>query len=339
MKNVNKIVCVVAALYLVGLVAVAPIATAQGGDRPVSISAEGTPTVKGTSAAGRLAPETATAQVTAKFVVTVPGPSACVGQLITVSYKVLEKPAYATITLAPGSEAKPFTGGQSGNQADQFASSGGYAWSGWETQAVVAFTRSAPAFQDIPIKIEATVTAGAGTSSGCTATGSGTKAIGETSIKADYLPSIQILPDAIIQTSGQNKKVLFPITVINFSNGPTRVAGEVIERTKGLNAVVPPAELFLESKATSGEKAQNTQQVFVTVLTPNKNGYTNKVYSFDAVFRARSDTAGQDLLTSEISVPLSVKVQGVYVPGFDSTMMIAGLGIALVGLSVRRRHE
>ena len=75
-------------------------------------------------------------------------------------------------------------------------------------RATIAFTRDAPAFRDVPIIIQAQLQAANQAQEGCTVTGTpSTRA--ETTIKPDYLPSIQVLPSDILQTSGQNKRVLF----------------------------------------------------------------------------------------------------------------------------------
>lgn len=338
-----RIPLVAAALALVAVSVLSPLAVAQNqADRALTITLD-TSSGKGLKAIlpdnkPRLMPELDQARVSADFVVTVPGPSGCVGGQITVTYDLVKLPPGVIATLSPRVSTQPYSGGEQANDAvPSYAAGAPHAIDGWHTEAVVMFQRTVPAFADQVITIKATAAGGGGGGEGCTAVDSQSTEVG-IPIRADYMPNMQYSPDAIIQTSGQNKKVTFPITVTNYGNGATRVVTTVSD-AKGLETLQPPGEFLVDSKAMSGQAAQDTVRTSITVLTSTDTGYTNKVHAFTATFRARSDTAGQDLVTQEITIPFSIKVQGVYVPGFDAPIGLAALGIGLVGLASRRRRD
>lgn len=341
MNNAKRIAIGFTILFVASIFAMLmPTGVAQAQDQPLRVNEVVKPNVKIEENKALLFPETRQAEIDYKFGVKIPPLSGCTVD-ITVTFKYLpgEESAYSTAVLSPQQLIKTFDTGDSAAPVP-FVNPSGSEVTGFDTTLTVSFFRNAPAFQDAKFKVQATALASASTSDSCNV-GDSQPTDSEASLKPDYLASMSIQPSSIIQTSGQNKRVLFPVKIVNFGNGPTRVITTIVEKTQGLNAVQPPAEVLLESKATQGDQALNQQDIFITVLTPNNNGYTNKVYSFDATFKAKADTSETgSFAEQEITVPFSLKVQGVYVPGFDSVSLIAALGVGLLGLSrMRRRLE
>jgi hypothetical protein len=340
MKFAKTTTAAIAVLFIAGLlVTVAPVSTAQG-EKKLKVDQVGSYVVKdeGQLNAGRLPPEIATLRIELNFKVTIPPVGACI-DTITVTYTPPASTAQASIHVSPPSETKAFKG-----QSDGVPVSGaqGSEIEGFKATITVQLTRSAPAFSAINIPVTVRATGGGGsTSSGCGLTPS--DAIQAVAVVVpDYAARVQYVPKTYTASTGQNKQVVFSINMINFSNGPTRVKTSIVEKTKGLESILPPVDTLLESKATSGPQARDTQEIFITARTPHSNGYTNKVYTFEAHFMATADAGGSTgkMAEDEKVVTMSVKVQGVYVPGFDATSLVAALGIALLGLNlVRRRRQ
>jgi hypothetical protein len=89
--------------------------------------------------------------------------------------------------------------------------------------------------------------------------------------------------------------------------------------------------------AAGGPAAMYKTVRSIEVQTPHDNGYSNGIYTFTLKFRSQFDGAAPgQLLTDEQVVAFSVQVQGVYVPGFDPTMLFGALGVGL--LVLRRRN-
>lgn len=321
------------------LLAMVPLATAQSAaDKPLLIGAL-TPEVNiiGDGASkGLVTPETGRAEIKFKFDVTVPGPSACVGNSIRVDYKIVNEIGVGIATISPSAQTQPYRGSE--GEAGGFVGETPNVVHGWETTVTVVFDRTAGAFKTYPITISAQPFGGAGAQQTCSAT-DGLLISSPAQLTVDYFPSLNYLPTQVLQKTGQNKQIGFPVRIVNFSNGPTRVSATIgAEGTGGLSVSPPLGEVYLESKATNGPTADVEETVAITVLTPSKNGYTNKVHSFGIKFHARSDTAG-DHLVHDVPMVFTVKIQGVYVPGFDVTSMVGALGVALLGIGFARRRD
>jgi len=320
------------AAFLISFLAIfVPPAVAQSGQARVEISPKGSPVDIGDD--NRLDPEAELAKVTWDVKVTFPGvPGGCTSSY-TVKYETAAKPTYSTVVLSPGAHA----GTVGATQGAVYTSQTTESTKVFNPSMTISITREAPAFKDEEYKLKATVEFPTNTN-GCSLTGD--NAVGSASIKNDYLALTNVVPSQYFQKAGQNKKVIFPIDVFNIGNGPSRVKVDIIPLGKNrLDSVIPPAELRLESRAQKGASALFKAPTRIEAQTPHSNGYTNSIYSFQAKFSTSYDGAGENTATDETSVTLSVQVQGVYVPGFDSVGMLAALGIALAGMGVLRRKQ
>lgn len=281
---------------------------------------------------GRLLPETGVASLKVVATVTFAPASGCVIP-VKVTFTVKAKPSYASAVMNPS--VKTVTFGQqaqvTGGTPEQKAA---------ESELIITVTRDAPAFKDEEYKINAKAEAATPTQgSGCnlaTADSDGAR-----TVKNDYLPLTQINPSTLFIKAGQNKKIAFPVEIINLGNGPTlvRLATEQPFKNK-LDAVNAGAELHLESRASKGAAALFKITRSVEAITPHNNGYTNQIYQFNVKFNSEFDGAASgQLQTKETVVSFSVQVQGVYVPGFDPFSVIAAIGLGLLGAAGLRRKR
>ncbi|HEX9815554.1 MAG TPA: hypothetical protein VGB18_01125 [Candidatus Thermoplasmatota archaeon] len=276
----------------------------------------------------RLLPETGRYVGKVKVTITADTGNGCIST-VQLTYKPTN-PGYSTVIFNPPSQTVTLTTTAPGAPA---VSSAPTTTQAQDVDMIVVTNRNAPAFEDgkYEVKVDAT---GGSPQTGCTLT-TGT-ATGSTVIKNDYLPLTLLNPSQLYIKSGQNKKVVFPVEVQNLGNGPTRVKVEATQPNKNkLDAVSVGAEIRLESK-TRGAAAQFKQTRNVEVQTPHANGYSNSIYQFNVKYTSAFDgTASGALATDEQTISLAVQVQGVYVPGFDPTLLIGALGIGM--LLLRRR--
>lgn len=318
--------------FLISFLAIfVPSAAAQSGAVVVIVDMK-SPTNLGED--NRLDPESELGEipvtVTLKFP---PTPGGCTSQWFA-KIEQAGKPGYASAVVSPpqqsgniGSTAGPVYGAQQAEASVTLP----------PIKMIISVTRDAPAFKDEEYKLKVTVTLPQNTN-GCSITsGEGTGAI---TVKNDYLPLTNVVPAQYFQKAGQNKKVIFPIDVFNIGNGPSRVKVDIIPLGKNrLDSVIPPAELRLESRSVKGASALFKSATKIEAQTPHSNGYTNSIYSFQTKFTTAYDGPGENTAQDETTVTLSVQVQGVYVPGFDSVSMVVALGIALLGFGAYRRRK
>lgn len=326
----------VAVLFGTFVLALATSVEAQA-NRELIISPRGTPQITGL-VNNRLAPETALATVNFGWTMTIQGPSQCVGVPMKATYALLESPAYAPASVSTAFETRTYVGGGDNNPASGVAGTEPESYDDLILAIAVAVTRDAPAFEPIRIVVQATPTAGKGSQQDQCSIINGPAVTQEVFLIPDYLPSISYIPDSTILKTGQNKQIAFPIRMINFGNFPSRVSTELVGGTGGL-AVNTPPEIFIDSKVTGGATAKNEERVNIGIITAGKNGYTNKVYSFQVKFIGKADSTGTNLQTQPVGpMSFTVKVQGVYVPGFDASSVLSALGIGLLGLGFMRRR-
>jgi len=315
-----------AALILTTMVIFVPSAAAAATKLEVTIEPDsGLPN-------NRLLPETGSATSKVKVRVTYEAATACI-VTVQLTYKATN-PAYATVVFNPPSRTVTLKSDTASGQPVS-----GVAPDYEDAEAVdmiVTTNRNAPAFEDgkYDVKVDAT---GSQAQSGCNVEQS--SATGSTTIKNDFLPLTVINPTSLFVKSGQNKKVIFPVEVQNLGNGPTRVKVEATQPNKNkLDAINVGAEIRLESRAGKGAAAVFRQTRNVEVQTPHANGYSNSIYQFNVKYTSAFDGAATGTLaTDEQTIAFAVQVQGVYVPGFDPTLLIGALGIGL--LFMRRRTK
>jgi hypothetical protein len=285
---------------------------------------------------GRLPPETSWVHVRFSFNVIVPSLTGCT-TLITLELKPPANSAHATYVLSPMHITRSFNG--SSGPLGAVASPNGNTMAGWQSTLTVRLTRDAPAFQQVEFAVQARARTDArNATDGCTVQDSDWVS-SRSSVVADYMPRMAYQPRSYSMSAGPNGQVVFRVEASNLGNGPTRLTTSIVERTPGLEGVAPPIDLLLESP-TSGKSARNVEDVQITVRTPPKNGYTNKIYTLEAHFLARPDISGHtgDVATEASVVTLTLKVQGVYVPGFDASSLIAAAAVAGLGLTLTRRR-
>lgn len=289
---------------------------------------------------GRLLPETGQAVMTVKASVTVDAASACIEQ-IELTYRVLAAPDYASVVLNPSSQLISL-GSDDPNTPDLPTT--GAASKTYEAEDVlmmVSTTRAAPAFEDGKYEIEVEAKAGMVNPSadGAKACNLG-KSVGKGSatVKNDYLPTTILNPSLLFVKTGQNNKILLPIEILNNGNGPTRITLEASQPgAEKLGSISVGSEVRLESRTGRGPQAFYKTTRNIEVMTPHGNGYTNSIHVFTLKVKSSFDgTASGTLQTDEQVLTFAVQVQGVYVPGFDPTLLIGALGLGLVVL--RRRH-
>jgi hypothetical protein len=271
-----------------------------------------------------LQPEVGLVEVPMTVTLKIPPATGCTAN-IQVEY-VADGPPYSTPVMTPGGnsfvyeseEAAPFIAPTPDEEV-------------FNPKLVVSTSRDAPAYATADYEV--TVTVKLTPSANCNMDGSSSKQ--RVQIKNDYFPLIEAIPQQTTLKAGQNSQVRFPIDITNFGNGQTRINSDVTyQSTSELDALIPPSSFVVESKAQQGTAAKDTKTVYVTARTPHNNGYTNSIYSFSADFTgeyAGTKPAGEPT-TDKQSVFLSLQVQGVYAPGFDPTMLIGALGVALLGM-------
>lgn len=289
---------------------------------------------------GRLMPETGRAVLLVNVDVTVNAAGACL-ESIQLSYRVLGAPAYASIVFNPSSTSIQVGGEGEGGLPPPPVTAASETYAAPPVEMIVSTTRVAPAFDDAKYEIE--VKAAAGKVTGSSDGGNHACNVGEAlgtgaaTIKNDYLPVTVLNPAILYMKAGQNKKVLLPVEIANFGNGPTRITMEASQPNKEkLEAANVGAEVRLESRAQRGPSALYKAMRNIEVQTPHDNGYTNSIYVLQVKFSSSFDgTAAGRLQTDEQVLLFSVQVQGVYAPGVDPMLLI---GVLAAGLVVRRRR-
>lgn len=332
MKSTKRLAYGLTILWFASLaVAIAPTATAQQENALGVISVSQTLDTTKLNA-GRLPPETVQVDVKFIFRVQVPTATACPFANILIKYDFREEMSWAEAADASLST------NQDQFFYDQQKAAGNSDFGPFETTLSVKVNRNAPAFQTGTYIVTATAQPTSQTAQGCNLKKSDPKEV-NARITNDYIPIMEYQPVKYVQKSGQNKEVLYIVKMTNFGNAQTKVTTAVPELPKGIDAIVPPAQLTLDSRAESGDKAVYFKDAPITLRTPSTNGYTNDLRSFTAYFTATSTTTGVDIPVDEQQITFSVQIQGVYVPGFDPSSAIASLGIGLVLLGFARRRR
>ena len=290
---------------------------------------------------GRLMPETGQSVLSVKASVSVNAASACIEQIL-LTYRVIGSPPYSSVVLSPSTRLISL-GNDDDPASPELPATGATSktYHAEEVFMMVTTSRQAPAFEDGTYEVEVEAKAGqvSGSTDGAHACNVGS-AIGKgsTTIKNDYLPSTMLNPSLLFVKTGQNSKILLPIEITNNGNGPTRVTIEASQTGKErLSAISVGSDLRLESRASRGPQAFYKTTRNIEVQTPHSTGYENSIYMFTVKVQSVFDgTASGTLQSDEQVLTFAVQVQGVYVPGFDPTLLIGALGVGLVVL--RRRN-
>lgn len=289
---------------------------------------------------GRLLPETGQAVLTIGTSVTVNAASACIEQIL-LTYRVLSAPDYASVVLSPSTRLITLEDEEALVPEVPTTGASSKTYEAEDVLMMLSTTRAAPAFEDGKYEIEVEAKAGQVNASadGAHACNLG-KSVGKgsTTVKNDYLPTTLLNPAVLFVKTGQNNKIVLPIEITNSGNGPTRVTLEASQPgTEKLGAISVGSEIRLESRASRGAQAIYKTTRNIEVQTPHGNGYTNTIHVFTVKIRSSFDgTASGALQTDEQVLTFAVQVQGVYVPGFDPSLLLGALGLGVVVL--RRRH-
>lgn len=316
-----------ASLLLAAMAIFVPTAAAQAGSIQITCAIP-TSDAKAVSEK-RLLPETDALTFPVSCDVTLSAGGTCIVP-VTVEWTPGPKPNYATISFNPSAKTETFDPPTPpATQVKKVIS----------TSVTITVNRQAPAFQDGSYQINAKAKGSPSTQGGCSVVEATASPVSFT-VKPGYLPLTQISPSLLFAKAGQNKKVGFPVEIQNLGNGPTLVSLGYTQPGKNkLDSINPGAELRLKSIPTDGASSPWKATRTIEVLTPHSNGYTNSIYTFLVTFKSEFDGTGTDLATKETTVSFSVQVQGVYVPGFDPSLALLGLGIALSGIAVARRKS
>ena len=234
---------------------------------------------------------------------------------VPIEYKVTKQPAWAAVTISPGSDVIALTQGSGG----QFIGSKTF------TVSVTA-NDQAPAFQSDTIEI--TVTAKPTVPN--TPQKSAAQAV---PIQADFFSILDVQLAQAIQQDRPQSTVTFPLRITNLGNGNTKVNFAIAEGGNPQNLNAPlPIPITLQSKQAGGNAIM--AEVPLQIQLPYQNGYMNEVgvvtYKITSNYALDSKLKGD-----ETTLSVLVTTKGFYVPGPGPILML-GL-LAAVAMVLRRR--
>lgn len=329
-----KLLALAATLALLLLNVVAPLGAAQNQDptrTPIGVRVEFSLKDDRQLNNGRLPVESATVKYTVKAVLTFSPATAC-ETIVTVRFQPLAVPGYAYVTLSPEQVAKSVRFKAGNTDTGGVAPAGGSET--FETDLAVSLSRLAPALEDVKIQVRADAAPnGANT---CNVSPGSEK--GTLTVKPDYLPIMLYTPANQILKTGQNSGANFIIRMSNLGNGPTKVdiQAEATGKHKLESLLVPPTQTL--DARSQGPTARTEQEIRLQLRTPFDNGYQNRYYQLEATFDASYDGHLTNGARDVQTLPLTIQVQGVYVPGFD-VVPLAAACLAAVGLVTLRRRR
>lgn len=198
----------------------------------------------------------------------------------------------------------------------------------------IGLTQKAPAFQPTTVGFDVHVQKNH--------TNGTTSELGPVQANVTLTPGYFNLFNARLETkiaeAGPDEAVTFPLTIENFSNGPTEFTFRLTNEEaipEGFEPVVP-SKIVLESNATGGTKTSAT--VKVQVFTPYHNGYVSEIgalqLTVDSAYAPDPSIEG-----SSAQVSTMTKVNGFYIPGPGVAALLAtlaGVGVVLGRARVRR---
>lgn len=292
-----------------------------------------------------LDPEVEHARITFEYYVQIPPLSFCTLD-ITLHFKYLEGPEHAfsqvalnppqIVTQFPGHEVIP-------GVTIPFVQPWGAQIGPLEAELTVMFTRSAPAFMDIPFRVQAQAHASKTATDTCNVTDSD-PAWAQASLRPGYVADLRVSPQRSTFKAEPGESSMMPFEVVNLGNGPTRVSTTVNAFDPGLGIVAPPP-LILESKATHGAHADHIVYALIAVQIPRDASLEGEVFRHEVTVFGEADVGGDPSMfpTSTQTFEFSVEVEPgksvldpANLPGFDGVALIAGLAIAAVALGRRR---
>ena len=194
----------------------------------------------------------------------------------------------------------------------------------------VSATRQAPGLQLITCTMKAQADALQGTAVPATTENAQTF-----TVTVDYFPYISAKVSSATLDAGPQKPIPFAVVVTNFGNAQTQVTFQLAtEPTEEWKNVILPPPLTLDSPNSGGAKTEDTATL--TVNTPYKNGWNNKEQAYTLTM-----TPVAALDNSKAGVPISVSMfarsRGIYVPGPEPMLLVAGiLGAALLARLSKR---
>jgi hypothetical protein len=233
---------------------------------------------------------------------------------VPVSYKVTKAPAWAAVTVSPGSDVITLTSSQTSVSGSS------------NFNVAVTASDQAPAFQSDTIEITATVTP---SNPGATAK-SASQAV---PIQADYFSILDVQLAQAIQQDRPQSTVTFPVKITNLGNGATKVNFDIAPEgnPQNLNVLVP-GPVTLQSKQAGGN--QISAEIPLQIQLPHKNGYMNEAgavrYKITSNYALDSKLKGD-----ETTLSVLVTTKGFYVPGPEPIVLV-GLLVA-VAAAFRRR--
>jgi len=233
---------------------------------------------------------------------------------VPVSYKVTKAPAWAAVTISPGSDV--ITVNANGNVVSG------------SKNFIVSVTASdqAPAFQSDTIEITATVTPS-------TPQTPPKNAAQSVPIQADYFSILDVQLAQAIQQDRPQSTVTFPVKITNLGNGNTKVSFAIAEGGNPMNLNAPlPIPVTLQSKQAGGNAI--AAEIPLQIQLPYKNGYMNEVgvvtYKITSNYALDSKLKGD-----ETTLSVLVTTKGFYVPGPE---MVLVLGVLAVAAAAFRRR-
>ena len=230
---------------------------------------------------------------------------------VPVSYKVTKAPAWAAVTVSPGSDVIQLASGQQYSGSKTF------------TVAVTA-SDQAPAFQSDTIEITATVTP--------SSPGATPKSAAQTvPVQADYFSILDVQLAQAIQQDRPQSTVTFPVKITNLGNGATKVNFDIApEGNPQRLAALIPGPVTLQSKQAGGN--QISAEIPLQIQLPHKNGYMNEAGT--VTYKITSNYAlDSKLKGDETTLAVLVTTKGFYVPGPSGILLVGVLAVlaALVG--------
>lgn len=191
-------------------------------------------------------------------------------------------------------------------------------------------TRDAPAFRPFSTAVAMTVN-------------SGDDAYGPYEVRfdlePDFLPLTMVAPAQYFQKRPPGAPFEFPVTLTNLGNGAVGVKFDLSQPNRNkLENLIPPGETHLESRAQDGPDAAHQATVSISGETPRADGYVNTIYSFIAKASTRSAERAAGA-TDEISLTLSIQVQGGGLPSAPGVPWAAVVAAFAVGAGLARRPK
>ena len=279
----------------------------------------------------RIAPETGVAKVAVNALLNVNmyRRTAACSTPVQVDFSV-QGPGYATAAMVPATRSVLVEG----SSANTYQA----AWNTFPvaTTLEIAVGRDAPAFEYGLYEITMRASSPPNPSSPECELGTSSTVTATYRLKNDFAPRIAVSVPDLFKKAGPNEKIVFPVTVSNLGNGPTRVTLRLEPSDPDVFAAFNGGpDVRLEAQGR-GHDGQDNATFLVSVTTASTWGYTNSFSSLKATVTATYDgVAPGNTYQEETAVVLTVQSQGFYASlwGLSSGFTIGGalVGAALLG--------